>query len=183
MHPSRAGFLQQRPRLHPESKGQNLLPSLLPATSRKTEQGWLGEVDRRFFARELAEAAQKGAIGEGLVGIVRVGWASQSHWAAALALAAHPDAVPGVARVAGVSLGRPARHIAGDPADRIQGPFLRRQVHRLPLGVVEVWLGPERLAGLRVNRRVADVEFPRAVERNGGVAERDLRNGVVNGGF
>src|SRR5580692_8865847 len=70
--------------------------------------------------------------------------------------------------------GRPSRYVSGLPAERIERALLWREVHRLPMGVVEVRLRPQRLSGLRVDGRIADGELPWTVERRGGLAQGDL---------
>ncbi len=67
-----------------------------------------------------------------------------------------------------VALGRPARHEIRNPVYGIEAARFGRQVHCLPLRVVEVGVGPLRV--------VADVELPRAVQWHDGLAERDGRD-------
>lgn len=56
-----------------------------------------------------------------------------------------------------------------------------REVQVLPMGVVKVRLGPKRLIGREVDRRISDGEFPRPVERQRGVAEVDLQGTLSDG--
>ncbi|HET9087700.1 MAG TPA: hypothetical protein VFN53_09260 [Acidobacteriaceae bacterium] len=118
---------------------------------------------------EFTEAAHQPAMGKDLVGVVHVPRASQRQLFSWPRSHLHPNTIPGPAPVVGMALGRPARHVAGKSGDGIEAARLRRQVHRLPLRVVEVGIGPARI--------VAGVELPRPSERHDGLAERDLAYG------
>ena len=163
MHPSRVRLAQQRRGCHPEPEGQNLHGARFPAAPRQTELEWLGTVDDRLRAGEVPKAAQELAIGKGLVSVVHLGRSGQSQWTVSLTLATHPDAVPGIARVASVAACRPARHIPGTPGNWIDRPLFWHQVHGLPVRVIEAGLGPQRLAGFRIDGRVADGEPPGSI--------------------
>ncbi len=68
----------------------------------------------------------------------------------------------------------PARHVAGKVSQGIANSF-RRQVDRLPVGIVEVRLCPERLVGGRVDGRSAYGELPWAIRWDNRLAQRDVR--------
>ncbi len=115
---------------------------------------------------ELTEAAQQSSIGKDLIGVVHVCWASQRQLLSRPRRGADPDAIPRPTPVAGMALRRPARHVAGESDGRIEAARPGRQIHRLPLRVVEAGIGPRRV--------IAGVELPRAGERDDGLAERDV---------
>ena len=69
---------------------------------------------------------------------------------------------------------RPAGHVAGKISQRVVNSC-RRQIDRLPVGIVEVRLGPEERVGNGVDGRIAHGELPRAIEWNDRLAEGDVR--------
>jgi len=72
-----------------------------------------------------------------------------------------------------MALGRPAGDEAGCAYIGIGGPGGWGEVDGLPVGVVEVGLGPEGLVGGGVDGGVAYAELVGAIEREDGLAEGD----------
>jgi len=150
------------------------VPALYPQMDRLLGKTRL----KGLIVGEIAEMAGQRSVLEDLVSVIHSGRPGQGQRRARPRLHRNPDAVPGVTPVAGVSLGRPAGDVTGEPAVGIEVSVLRRQVYRLPLRVVKVRLGPQRLACLRVNGRVAHRKLPRPVERHRRLAEGDVRDAV-----
>src|SRR5262249_32743245 len=75
------------------------------------------------------------------------------------------DPIPGISQITWMALFAPARHIAFQPDVAVVCARQRREVHRLPVGIVEPGIGPAEV--------VADVETPGAAKGHERLTERD----------
>ena len=71
----------------------------------------LAEIDSRTAAAEAAEAAGQDPIAEELIRIVDIRGPGQRQGLARLSRHLHPDAIPAIAPMAGMSSGRPTLHV------------------------------------------------------------------------
>jgi hypothetical protein len=141
----------------------------------REEHGLLAE-NRRAGSGEASKAAHQRAVEEDLVGVVEERRAQEGETLAARGGVrdGNADTVPGIAGVTGMTKSSPAGNPARDSAAVGIGEAFRGQVNCLPVRVVEVRLGPQRLACLRIDGRVANRELPRTVERDSRVAKADF---------
>src|SRR6185312_8378796 len=130
---------------------------------------------RTPMLRKFPKASQQRSIRKRLKYVIDVARDVQRKSLAGLCVHLHPDPIPGIAPVAGMSFGRPARNVPLPAGDGVKRAGLGNKIDRFPGRVVEAGIGPLRV--------VADVELPRTVQRNHRLAHRDgccgLRRGRV----
>jgi hypothetical protein len=130
----------------------------------------------RFTGRaKFARASQQHTIVEQLVCVVYPSEGCHSKLIAWLCRYGYLNAIPRPAPVPRVAFHCPSRNVSRIPGKRVHRTLSWCQVHCLPFRVVIAGLGPKGRLGHWIYRRVADLELPRPVQRDQGLAKRDGR--------
>lgn len=86
------------------------------------------------------------------------------------------DAIPGIPRVAPMSLGRPSCYIACRTNKRVSGAANGCQVKVHPFRIVEVRFSPDGALSCWIERRISDLKSPGFVKGNDGPADLGGKN-------